>query len=327
MTGPSGQGRRSLYPDNEPFDFGWLATEGRHEIFYEQAGARAGRPCLILHGGPGGAINPTMRRFFDPSRWRMALFDQRGCGRSRPNAVLDENTTWRLIGDIERLRERLGVERWTVFGGSWGSTLALAYAATHPERVEALILRGVFLLTAKELRWFYQEGASMLFPDAWERFLAPIPVEERDDLLGAYHRRLTHPNRAVQLEAAQAWSRWEGDTISIRGPEARPAKFNEQDFAIAFARIECHYFANGGFFPHDGWLLDQVERIRHIPTWIVQGRFDVVTPMDAAWRLTRSWPEARFEVIWDAGHASTEPGVIDALVRATDAALKLPGGA
>jgi proline iminopeptidase len=324
MTAPIGHARRTLYPENEPFSFGWLRTDSVHEVFYEEAGSRAGRPCLILHGGPGGAINPTMRRFFDPARWRMTLFDQRGCGRSRPNASLEDNTTWALIDDIERLRVRLGVDRWTVFGGSWGSTLALAYAAAHPERVESLILRGVFLLTRRELRWFYQEGASMLFPDAWERFLAPIPEAERGDLLHAYHRRLTHPDRAVQAEAAQAWSRWEGDTISIRGPEARPAKFNEQDFAVAFARIECHYFVNGGFFPHDGWLLDQVETLRQIPTWIVQGRFDVVTPMDSAWRLKTAWPEARFEVVWDAGHASTEPGIVDALVRATDAALALP---
>ena len=323
MSGANGQGRRSLFADNEPFSFGWLPTDSVHEVFYEEAGARAGKRCLILHGGPGGAINPTMRRFFDPARWRMTLFDQRGCGRSRPNASLQDNTTWTLIEDIERLRERLGVESWTVFGGSWGSTLALAYAATHPERVDALILRGVFLLTKRELRWFYQDGASMLFPDAWERFVAPIPEAERGDLLGAYHKRLIHPDRAVQVEAAQAWSRWEGDTISIRGPEARPAKFNEAEFAVAFARIECHYFANGGFFDHDGWLIEQVDKIRHIPTWIVQGRFDVVTPMDSAWKLKTAWPEARLEVIWDAGHASTEPGIIDALVRATDAALKL----
>jgi proline iminopeptidase len=197
MTAPLGQPRRTLYAENEPFSFGWLRTGGAHEVFYEESGSRAGRPCLILHGGPGGAINPTMRRFFDPSRWRMTLFDQRGCGRSRPNASLEDNTTWALIEDIERLRERLEIESWTVFGGSWGSTLALAYAATHPARVDALVLRGVFLLTQRELRWFYQEGASMLFPDAWERFLAPIPPAERDDLLSAYHRRLVHPDRAV----------------------------------------------------------------------------------------------------------------------------------
>ena len=278
---------------------------------------------MILHGGPGGAINPTMRRFFDPKRWRMVLFDQRGCGKSRPNASLEANTTWTLIEDIERLRVRLGIEKWTVFGGSWGSTLAIAYAITHPERVEALILRGIFLLTKRELNWFYQDGAGMLFPDAWERFLAPIPEAERGDLLTAYHRRLTDPDRRVQAQAAEAWSQWEGDTISIRGPEARPAKFNETDFAIAFARIECHFFMNGGFFEHDGWLLDQVARIQHIPAWIVQGRFDVVTPMETAWTLKNRWPAATFDLIWDAGHASTEPGVIDGLVRATDAALRL----
>ena len=262
-----------------------------------------------------------MRRYYDPRRWRMVLFDQRGCGRSRPNASLEDNTTWTLIEDIERLRRHLGIETWSVFGGSWGSTLALAYAITHPERVESLILRGVFLLTQKELRWFYQDGASMLFPDAWARFCAPIPPDERHDMIAAYHRRLTDPDRRIQGEAATAWSQWEGDTISIRGPEARPSKFNETDFAIAFARIESHYFINGGFFPEDGWLLKNIAALRRTPGWIVQGRFDVVTPMDAAWRLKTAWPEANFEVIWDAGHASTEPGVVDALVRATDQAF------
>ena len=313
--------RRGLFADNEPFSYGWLPTGGPHEIFYEECGNPNGKPCVILHGGPGGAINPTMRRFFNPDKWRMVLFDQRGCGKSRPNASLDDNTTWSLIDDIERLRIQLGVEKWTVFGGSWGSTLALAYAVTHPTRVEALVLRGVFLLTQRELRWFYQDGASMLFPDAWQRFLAPIPEAERGDLIGAYHKRLTHKDRRVQAEAAQAWSQWEGDTISIRGPEARPSKFNEIDFAIAFARIECHFFANAGFFAEDGWLLKNIGKIRGIPGWIVQGRFDVVTPMESAWTLKTAWPEARFEVVWDAGHASTEPGIVDALVRATDQAL------
>ena len=315
--------RRGLYNENEPFAWGWDRTPDGHEIYFEECGAAAGRPCVILHGGPGGAVNPNMRRFFDPRRWRMLLFDQRGCGRSRPNASLEGNTTWTLIEDIERLRVRLGIEKWTVFGGSWGSTLALAYAATHPERVEALILRGVFLLTKRELHWFYQDGASMLFPDAWDRFLAPIPQGERHDLLGAYHRRLTDPDLRIQAAAAAAWSQWEGDTISIRGPDARPGKFNDEAFVVAFARIESHYFVNGGFFPYDGWLLDQAQRLRGIPAFIVQGRFDVVTPMDAAWRLKRAWPEARLDVVWDAGHASTEPGIVDSLVRATDAALAL----
>jgi proline iminopeptidase len=314
-------GRRGLFREVEPFSFGWLQTGGPHEIYYEECGNPRGKPCVILHGGPGGAVNPTMRRFFDPAKWRMTLFDQRGCGRSRPNASLDDNTTWSLIEDIERLRVHLGVEKWTVFGGSWGSTLALAYAIKHPDRVDGLVLRGIFLLTDRELHWFYQEGASMLFPDAWERFLAPIPPAERGDLMAAYHRRLTAPDRRVQLEAAAAWSQWEGDTISLRGPEARPPKFNEEDFAIAFARIECHFFTNKGFFGEDGWILKNIDKIRHIPGWIVQGRFDVVTPLDSAWKLHKAWPEARFDIIWDAGHASTEPGVIDGLVRATEAAL------
>jgi proline iminopeptidase len=317
----SAVGRRGLYPEVEPFSAGWMPTGGFHEIYYEECGDPQGKPAIVLHGGPGGAINTTMRRFFDPSRWRVVLFDQRGCGKSRPNASLQDNTTWTLVEDIERLRKRLGVDKWCVFGGSWGSTLALAYAITHPERVESLVLRGVFLLTERELRWFYQDGASMLFPDAWERFCAPIPEAERGDMIGAYHKRLTHPDRRVQAEAAAAWSQWEGDTISLRGPEARPSKFNEVDFAIAFARIECHFFANRGFFGDDGWILKNIGRIAAIPGWIVQGRFDVVTPLESAWALRKAWPAARFEIIWDAGHASTEPGIIDALVRATDQAL------
>jgi proline iminopeptidase len=317
----SAAGRRGLYPEVEPFSAGWLPTGGLHEIYYEECGDPRGKPCVVLHGGPGGAINTTMRRFFDPTRWRAVLFDQRGCGKSRPNASLQDNTTWTLVEDIERLRRRLGVQKWTVFGGSWGSTLALAYAITHPERVESLILRGVFLLTERELSWFYQDGASMLFPDAWERFCAPIPSAERRDMIGAYHKRLTHADRRIQAEAAAAWSQWEGDTISLRGPEARPAKFNEVDFAIAFARIECHFFANRGFFGEDGWVLKNIGAIAKIPGWIVQGRFDVVTPLESAWALKKAWPGARFDIIWDAGHASTEPGIIDALVRATDQAL------
>jgi proline iminopeptidase len=316
-------GRRGLYPEIDPYNFGWLKTDGPHEIFYEECGNPNGTPAVVLHGGPGGAINPTMRRFFDPQKYRVALFDQRGCGKSRPNASLEDNTTWALIEDIERLRVHLGIEKWVVFGGSWGSTLALAYAMTHPERVTGLVLRGIFLVTQRELKWFYQDGAGMLFPDAFEKFKAPIPEAERGDLISAYHRRLTSPDRRVQAEAAAAWSQWEGDTISIRGPEARPPKFNETDFAIAFARIENHFFANRGFFDEDGWLLNNVGRIRHIPGWIVQGRFDVVTPLETAYALHQAWPEARFDIVWDAGHASTEPGIIDGLVRATDAALRV----
>lgn len=315
--------RRGLFPEIEPHASGWLSVDSGHEIYWETCGDPSGKPAVVLHGGPGGAINPGMRRFFDPKGWRVLLFDQRGCGKSRPNASIEANTTWDLVADIERLREQAGVEKWTVFGGSWGSTLALAYAITHPERVEALVLRGIFLLTEREVKWFYQDGASMIFPDAWEQYLAPIPEAERGDLMAAYFRRLTDPDPKIQANAAVAWSAWEGDTLSVRGPEARPEKFSETDFAVAFARIECWYFINKGFLAEDGWLLKNAGRIRHIPTWIVQGRYDVITPMEGAWSLKKLLPDATLEIIGDAGHASTEPGIVDALVRATDAALKL----
>ena len=254
---------------------------------------------------------------------RQILFDQRGCGKSRPNASLEDNTTWTLIEDIERLRERCGIDRWTVFGGSWGSTLSLAYAITHPERVKALILRGIFLLTKKELHWFYQDGASMIFPDAWERFIAPIPEDERHDLMGAYYKRLIGDDVAERERCAVAWSSWEGETVSVEGPAARPDKFAEPEFALAFARIENWYFTNGGFFPEEGWLLKNIGRIRHIPTWIAQGRFDVVTPIASAWALHRAMPEAKLDIVGDAGHASSEPGIVDSLVRGTDWAATL----
>lgn len=310
-----------MYPPIEPYAHGHLDTGDGHRIYWERCGNPAGKPAVFLHGGPGAGCGPDHRRLFDPERYDILLFDQRGCGRSTPHASLENNTTWDLVADIERLRKMVGAEQWLVFGGSWGSALAIAYAETHPERVSALIVRGIFTMRRAELLWYYQEGASWLFPDHWEDFLAPIPEAERGDLMAAYHRRLTHPDRRVQAEAAGAWSQWEGDTISLRGPEARPPKFNEEDFAIAFARIECHFFTNGGFFDEDGWILQNIHKIRHIPAWIVQGRFDVVTPLDSAWALHRAWPEARFEIVWDAGHASTEPGVIDGLVRATNAAL------
>ncbi|MBU1348246.1 MAG: prolyl aminopeptidase [Alphaproteobacteria bacterium] len=310
--------RRELYPELEPFASGWMQTDGVHEIYYEECGNPQGKPVLVLHGGPGGAVNPGMRRYFDPKVYRIVLFDQRGCGRSRPNASLEDNTTWTLIDDIERLRERCGIDGWAVFGGSWGSTLSMAYAITHPERVTALILRGIFLLTHKELQWFYQDGASMIFPDAWERFIAPIPEDERHDLMGAYYKRLTGNDRAEQERCAVAWSSWEGETVSVEGPTARPDKFAEPAFAIAFARIECWYFMNGGFFPESNWLIRNIGRVRHIPTWIAQGRFDVVTPISSAWALHRAFPEAKLDIVPDAGHASTEPGIVDSLIRATD---------
>jgi proline iminopeptidase len=315
--------RRELYPELEPFASGWMKTNSVHEIYFEECGNPQGQAVLVLHGGPGGAVNPAMRRYFDPAIYRIILFDQRGCGKSRPNASLEDNTTWTLIEDIERLRERCGVERWTVFGGSWGSTLSLAYAITHPERVKALVLRGIFLLTKKELHWFYQDGASMIFPDAWERFIAPIPEDERHDLMGAYYKRLIGEDVAERERCAVAWSSWEGETVSVEGPSARPDKFTEPDFALAFARIENWYFTNGGFFPEEGWLLKNIGRIRHIPTWIAQGRFDVVTPIASAWALHRAMPEATLDIIPDAGHASSEPGIVDSLVRGADWAATL----
>ena len=294
------------------------------EIAYYESGPRECVPIVLSHGFPELAFSwrHQIKALADAGRWVIAP-DQRGYGLSSKPANITDYDIEHLTGDMVGLLDHLGVEKWSVFGGSWGSTLALAYAIKHPERVESLVLRGIFLLTPRELRWFYQDGASMLFPDAWARFVAPIPEAERGDMISAYHKRLTHPDRQVQAEAAAAWSQWEGDTISIRGPEARPSKFNEIDFAIAFARIECHFFANGGFFDSENWLLENAHVLKDIPGWIVQGRFDVVTPMESAWKLKTAWPGARFEVVWDAGHASTEPGIVDGLVRATDQALKL----
>ena len=318
MNAPTPPPRRDLYAPIEPFQSEMLKVSARHAIHFEQSGQPDGLPALALHGGPGGGASPEMRRFFDPRRYRTILFDQRGCGRSTPHADINENTTWDLVADIEKLRERLGISKWLVFGGSWGSTLALAYAAKHPDRVAALVLRGVFLLTADEIRWFYQDGAGRLFPDAWDRYLEPIPPAERGDLVAAFHKRLMSNDRTERLRAARAWARWEGETISIAGPSALPARFHEDRFVEAFARIESHYFMNKGFFESDGWLLKQVDAYRHIPARIVHGRYDVCTPLSSAWSLKRAWPEAELEIVADAGHSSLEPGIVDALVRATD---------
>ena len=310
--------RRELYPALEPYVSEYVRMSGRHVVYVEQCGSPRGLPALALHGGPGGAVSPEMRRFFDPDRYRVVLFDQRGCGRSTPYADLDENTTWDLIQDIERIRARLGIERWLVFGGSWGSTLALTYAATHPERVAAMVLRGVFLLTKAEIRWFYQEGAHNLYPDAYARYVAPIPPEERGDLIAAFHRRLTSPHRETRLTAARAWARWEGETVSLAGPDGLPQRFNDDRFVEAFARLEVHYFMNDGFFPKDGWLLDQAPTLRGIPARLIHGRYDVCTPLSSAWALAQAWPDAKLEIIQDAGHSSLEPGIVDGLVRATE---------
>jgi proline iminopeptidase len=310
--------RRGLYPEIEPYRAEWLRVGGPHEMYWEESGNPRGKPVVFVHGGPGGGTDPAYRRLFDPAAYRIVLFDQRGCGKSRPHASLDDNTTWHLVADMERLREHLGIARWQVFGGSWGSTLALAYAESHPERVTELVLRGIFLLRRAEILWYYQEGASWLFPDEWEKFLAPIPEAERGDLVAAYNRRLTDPNKAVQLEAARAWSVWEGSTISLLPNPQRVARFAGDDFAIAFARIENHYFHHRGFFEVDGQLLRDVGRIRRIPGVIVQGRYDMATPVKSAWDLHRAWPEADFRLVPDAGHAYSDPGILHELVEATD---------
>jgi proline iminopeptidase len=307
-----------LYPLIQPYRDEYLQVSDLHTIHFEESGNPQGKPIVLLHGGPGGGYLPEYRRYFHPEKWRLVMFDQRGCGQSKPHAELRENTTWDLVSDIEKIREHLGIEKWTVFGGSWGSTLSLAYSQTHPERCTGLILRGIFMLRQKELRWFYQEGASYIFPDAWEKYLQPIPVDEREDMITAYYKRLTNPDLKVQLAAARAWSIWEGSTSKLLLDPKLMEKFGDDKFAAAFARIECHYFINGGFFTAEDQLLKNVDRIRHIPAVIVQGRYDVVCPMVSAWELHQAWPEAEFIVVPDAGHSMSEPGIRSALIEATD---------
>lgn len=309
---------RELYPPIAPYDSGRLSVSALHTIYYEQVGNPNGKPVVFLHGGPGGGIDPIYRQYFDPTQWRIVLLDQRGCGASTPHAELAENTTWELVGDIEKLRLHLGIAQWTVFGGSWGSTLALAYSQTHPQSCTGLILRGIFLLRQKELHWFYQEGTSYLFPDAWEAYLRPIPAEERQNLITAYYKRLTHADPAVRAEAARAWSVWEASTSKLLTDPALMQKFGESQFADAFARIECHYFVHKGFFETEDQLLRNCNRISHLPIVIVQGRYDVVCPMVSAWELHQSLPHSELIVIPDAGHSMTEPGIRSALIEATD---------
>lgn len=310
--------RRQLYRDIDAYNSGWLKVSDLHEIYFEESGNHNGKPVLFVHGGPGGGTDPKMRRFFDPAAYRIILFDQRGCGKSRPHAELRDNTTWHLVADMEVLRTHLGIDRWQIFGGSWGSTLALAYAQTHPARVTELVLRGIFMLRRKELLWFYQEGTSYIFPDAWEDYLAPIPQEERGNMIAAYYQRLISPDAAIRRKAARAWSVWEAATSYFLQDPLHISRAAEDNFAEAFARIECHYFINHGFFTRDDQLLAGIDAIRHIPAVIVQGRYDVVCPMISAWDLHRAWPEAAFHIVPDAGHSSMEAGIIDQLVRATD---------
>jgi len=310
--------RRPFYPDLQPYARGRLKVSDLHEIYYEEAGNPQGKPAVVLHGGPGGGISPFLRQMHDPSHYHIILFDQRGCGQSTPHAELRENTTWDLVADMEKLRQHLGIAKWQVAGGSWGSTLALAYAETHPGKVSELVVRGIFTLRQSEVGWFYQHGASMIFPDIWEEYQAPIPEAERGNMVEAYYRRLSGPSSPERAACARAWTRWEAETLSLLPDPGRVEDFSAELFALAFARIECHYFINKGFFARDGQVLADAGKIRHIPGVIIQGRYDVVTPMDTAWALHRAWPEAEFVLVPDAGHTGTEAGIRDAMIRATD---------
>jgi proline iminopeptidase len=309
---------RTLYPEIECFDSGTLQVDGRHTLYYEQCGNPQGKPVVLLHGGPGAGCSAKMRRFHDPKHYRIVLFDQRGSGRSTPHADLVDNTTWDLVADIERLREQLGIERWQVFGGSWGSTLALAYAEAHPRRVTELVLRGIFMLRRWELEWFYQQGANRLFPDAWEQYLAAIPEVERGDLISAYNRRLTSPDEATRLSAARAWSVWEASTSLLLQDEAFIEGHRDPHFALSFARIESHYFVHGGFFDVEDQLLRDAHRLAGIPGAIVHGRYDVVCPAQNAWELHKAWPGSKLLISPSAGHSAYEPENAAALVEATD---------
>lgn len=315
---PASTALRGLYPASRIRASGLLRVSPLHEIYWEESGNPKGKPAVFLHGGPGAGADARAPCFFDPDAYRIIVFDQRGCGRSRPHASLVDNTTWHLIGDIEQLRNHLGIERWLVFGGSWGSTLALAYAQTHPQRVTELVLRGIFLLRRWELEWFYQQGASALYPDRFDPYVSAIPVAERGDLIAAFYRRLTSDDPAEQLRAARAWSIWEASTSFLRADEDNVTKWGEEEFATAVARIECHYFVNRGFFDSDNQLLKNIDRVRNIPAVIVQGRYDVVCPMQTAWELHKAWPEADFRVVPEAGHSAFEAGNTHELIIATD---------
>lgn len=308
---------RSLYPEIDPYDHGLLAVGDGHEVYWEACGNPKGKPALFLHGGPGGGCNENHRRLFNPKKYNIILFDQRGCGRSTPHACLEANTTNHLVADIEKLRKLLGIDRWLVLGGSWGSTLALAYAEKHPQRVTALVLRGIFALRKKELDWFYNGGAANLFPDLWEPFVSILSPTERKDIMGSYRRRLVSPNKKRRLQAALAWTEWEKKTSHLFIEQETKKGSDKNKFAIAFASIENHYFINGGFIK-EGQLLRNAGKLKNIPGVIIQGRYDVVCPAITAWELHKKWPESRLTIIPDAGHAYNEPGTLDAIIRATD---------
>ncbi len=315
MTEP----RRSLFPPIEPFATHRLKVSALHELHVAEYGNRDGKPVLVVHGGPGAGISPTMSRYHDPAAYRMVLFDQRGCGRSTPYASLEDNTTWHLVADMETIRTHLAIDRWQLFGGSWGSCLSLAYAETHPERVSELIVRGIFTLRRWELEWFYQQGASRILPEAFAEYLQPIPEAERGDMIAAYHRRLIGDDKEAMLACARAWAMWEGASLSLLPDPGRVAAFGEPRYAVAFARIEAHYFQNRGFFEFDGQLIANAGRLAEVPGTIVHGRYDLCTPVAIAVDLARAWPRAQLRIVADSGHAMTEPGIVDELVRATEA--------
>ncbi|WP_278414081.1 prolyl aminopeptidase [Stutzerimonas kunmingensis] len=307
---------QTLYPEIKPYARHELAVEEPHVLYVDESGSPDGLPVLFVHGGPGGGCDALSRRFFDPTLYRIITFDQRGCGRSTPHASLENNTTAHLIADMQRIREHLGIDKWVLFGGSWGSTLSLAYAQSYPEHVHALILRGIFLCRPQDLAWFYQEGASRLFPDYWQDFLSPIPLEERDDLMHAFYRRLTGNDQIAQMHAAKAWSCWEGRTATLRPNHNVVERFADAHRALSMARIECHYFVNQAFLEPDQLLRD-MPKIAHLPGIIVHGRYDAICPLDNAWALHQAWPNSELQIIRDAGHSAAELGITDALIRAT----------
>jgi len=304
-----------LYPEIKPYAVHTLAVDETHTLHIDESGTPSGLPVLFVHGGPGAGCDPQSRSYFDPNLYRIITFDQRGCGRSTPFASLVDNTTWHLVDDMERIREHLGIDKWLLFGGSWGSTLSLAYAQRHTERVLGLVLRGIFLCRPKEFHWFYQEGASRLFPDYWQDYVAPIPPDERGELMQAFYKRLTGEDQIAQMQAAKAWSCWEGRTATLRPNPDVVERFNER--ALSIARIECHYFINNAFLEPDQLLRD-MHKIAHLPGIIVHGRYDVICPLDNAWALHQVWPNSELQIIREAGHSAGERGIVDALVRATD---------
>lgn len=312
--------RRQKYSPIDPFNTGFLEVGDGHSLYFEECGNPNGKPVVFIHGGPGVPTDEGHRCYFDPKAYRITLFHQRGCGKSTPFASLENNTTWDLVSDIEKLREHLKIEKWMVFGGSWGSTLSLTYSIKHPERVSELIVRGIFLCRKQDLDWFYEGGASAIFPDSWEEYLSVIPKNERENLIAAFHKRLNSDDKQTQLAAAKAWSKWEGSTILLFPDENLKEEWSVDDFALAMARIENHYFTNKGFFETDNWIIENMGRIREakIPGVIIHGRYDMCTPLYQGWELHKAWPEAKFEIIADSGHAASEGGIVDALIRATD---------